>query len=114
MTAKRTHRMDSLTREAIARACRYMKDDRKIIQLCTAPHEGVTVEDVQRIRSGEIPPGFTRPPIGRRNFYSETYALKGKTDEGMFEEDRKRRDRDKQGSRDMADALERIGRVAHG
>jgi hypothetical protein len=54
---KRLWRMDSEVREAIANACRYLNDDRKIAQYIAAPHEGISEIDVAIVRKREISAG---------------------------------------------------------
>lgn len=51
---KRLWAIDPDTRQAIARSCRYIHDDRKILQIHTAPHEGITILDVAAIRRRQI------------------------------------------------------------
>lgn len=54
---KRLWSIDHDTRAAIASACRYLADDRKVLQYITAPHEGISLDDVAAIRRREISAG---------------------------------------------------------
>ena len=54
---KRLRSIDPETRQAIARSCRYIHDDRKVLQYHTAPHEGITILDVALIRRREMSAG---------------------------------------------------------